>query len=291
LAPLLDDARSNYLQRLGVEPEPPSPDALVRLHRAHVERVAYETVWIQMGEHRSIDPHASVDAIASGRGGYCFQLNGALALLLESLGYEITRHVGGVHGPGGPTDEEMGNHLVLMAHGLPSDDNPDGTWYVDVGLGDALYEPLPLQPQTVRQGPFALSLDHATGDVDDWHLDHDPAGSFTGMRWTTSPVTLDGFIGRHVHLSTSPESGFVRTLTVQRRDATGADVLRGLTLRRIGMDSYEREIASQSELTDALADIFGIRLDDRGDAPGGGTEDLWARVHAAHVEWDEAGRP
>ncbi len=86
------------------------------------------------------------------RRGYCFHLNGALAVVLEFLGYDVTLHVGGVHGPEGPTSDDMTNHLVLLVHGLPGPGNPSGTWYVDAGLGDALHEPLPLIAGTCRRG-------------------------------------------------------------------------------------------------------------------------------------------
>ena len=47
----LDPAlQSAYLTRLGLEAEPPSAGALQRLHMRHVERVPYETLWIQLGE-------------------------------------------------------------------------------------------------------------------------------------------------------------------------------------------------------------------------------------------------
>ena len=32
-----------------------------------------------------------------------------------------------VHGPDGPAEDEMANHLVLTVHGLPTDENPAGT--------------------------------------------------------------------------------------------------------------------------------------------------------------------
>jgi N-hydroxyarylamine O-acetyltransferase len=290
----LDDLHGQYLARLGVEQEPPSPDALVRLHRAHVERVAYETLWIHTGEVRSIDPAASVAAIADqGRGGYCFQLNGALAALLTGMGYSVTRHVGGVHGPAGPTDEEMGNHLVLVVHGLPSDEHPDGTWYVDVGLGDALHEPLPLRPHEAEQGPFHLSLEVPEDATGDWHLTHDPAGSFSGMTWGRTPVGMDAFAARHVHLSTSPESGFVKVLTAQRRDATGVDVLRGLTLTRVGdhettSGSDVTTLASRDDLVGVLADVFLLDVSDLDDESA---DRLWTKVHDAHEAWVAAGSP
>lgn len=225
--------RDAYLRRLGLDAEPPSVDALARLHRAQVERVPYETVWIHQGQRWSIDPAASVQRIAhDGRGGYCYHLNGALAQLLDALGYRVTHHLGGVHGPDGPDVGALGNHLVLVVHDLASDDNPDGRWYVDTGLGDALHGPLPLRVGGYDQTPFRFRLDETDDGVGDWHLTHDPSGSFAGMSFRAEPTGLDAFATRHEWLSTSPESGFVRVLTVQRRTPTGVDILRGRVLTR-----------------------------------------------------------
>ena len=54
-----------YLARLGVDAEPPSADALFRIHRAHLARVPYETLWIHMGERWSVEPGDSVARIAT----------------------------------------------------------------------------------------------------------------------------------------------------------------------------------------------------------------------------------
>ena len=56
MGPLEPDVRDAYLRRLALEAEPPSTDALVRLHRSHTERVPYETMWIQGDERWGIDP-------------------------------------------------------------------------------------------------------------------------------------------------------------------------------------------------------------------------------------------
>jgi N-hydroxyarylamine O-acetyltransferase len=280
--------RDAYLRALGLEAEPPSVDALSRLHRAQVERVPWETLWIHLGASWSVDPGASAARIAAQRrGGYCFHLNGAFSGLLAALGYHVTRHVGGVHGPDGPTEAEMTNHLVLTVSDLPTDDNPAGSWYVDVGLGDALYEPLPLVAGEYEQAPFRLSLEESSG-VGAWHLTHDPSGGFAGMAWRSEPTEMDAFVDRHTFLSTSPESGFVKVLAVQRRDATGADVLRGLTFVRLGDSAPVRDIGTQAELHDLLGDLFGVDLGAIG-APA--LDALWARSHAAHEKWVALGRP
>ena len=210
-------------------PSRPSAEALFRLHRAHVERVPYETLWIFLGERWTVDAGNSAARIATqARGGYCYHLNGGLSELLRSLGYSVTRHVGGVHGPEGANEAEMSNHLVLTVCDLPTDSNPEGVWYVDVGLGDALHEPLPLVTGVHDQGPFHLLLAPTPGGVGDWHLTHDPAGSFAGMSWRSAPVGMDAFAERHVWLSTSPDSGFVKVMTacnsLARPESTSSEV-------------------------------------------------------------------
>lgn len=285
-APLDAGLRAAYLRRLGVEPEPPSAEALRRLHRAQVEHVPYETAWIHTGEPWGIDPADSVRRIATeARGGYCYHLNGAFSALLEDLGYAVVRHLGGVHGPDGPTVEAIDNHLVLTVHGLPADENPSGDWYVDVGLGDALHDPLPLAAGPYDQSPWSLSLEVTDDGVGDWHLTHDPAGAFRGMSWRSAPTDMAAFADRHRFLATSPESHFARVLTVMRRDRDTVTNLTGLVLRHIGPRPDERTIASEAELREVLADELGLVL------PADRLASLWQRASAAHERWVAAGRP
>ncbi|MGH9275609.1 MAG: arylamine N-acetyltransferase family protein [Acidimicrobiales bacterium] len=288
--PIDAELQAAYLRRLGLDAEPPSADALQHLHRRQVERVPYETMWIHAGEAWGIEPADSVQRVArDGRGGYCFHLNGAFSELLRSLGYMVTRHVGGVHGPGGPDAEMLSNHLVLTVAGLPTDENPAGTWYVDAGLGDALYETVPLAPAAFEQGPFHLVLAETDDGVGDWHLTHDPAGSFTGMSWRTAPATIGDFAERHRWLSTSPESGFVRVATAQRRDATGVDIVRGLVVTRVGEGAATTApLTERADWFGALADIFDLRFEH---TPPEALDNLWASALASHERWEAAGRP
>lgn len=281
-----DDDRDAYLKRLQVEAEPPSVAALFRLHRAQVERIPYETVWLHLGEQRTVDAQQSVVHVArQGRGGYCFHLNGAFSELLRALGYDVTRHLGGVHGPDGPVDDAMGNHLVLTVAGLPSDENPDGVWYVDAGLGDALHEPLPLKAGEYQQGPFRYVLTDTPGAVGDWNFGHDARGSFKGMSWWSAPAEMDAFAPHHRRLSTAPDSLFVQYLIVQRRDAAGVDIMLGLGLRRVDeADAPGTALTERKEWVDALADVFGLRLDN---AEPEALDRLWEKTYAAHVAWEE----
>ena len=276
-----------YLSRLGLEAEPPSVDALQRLHRRHVERIPYETLWIHGGESWGIEPVESVQRIAlGGRGGYCYHLNGALAELLCSLGYDVHRHVGGVHGPTGPDEQSVANHLVLTVHGLPTQANPEGVWYVDAGLGDALHEALPLAAGEYRQDPFVLSLGEQEGG---WHLRHDPRGGFVGMGWNLNEAGWTDFTTKHHWLSTSSESGFVQVAMAERRDADGVDVVRGLVLSRLGSNAHTDEpITRRDRWFDVLHDLFGLRFET---TPTDVLDELWRRTLHNHRAWETAGRP
>lgn len=137
-----------YLRRLGF-PRPPEPtvEALFALQRAHLERIPYENLDIQLGRPPGIDPELSARRFAAGRGGYCFHLNGAFALLLETLGFEVTRHLAGVLGASERERRDVsGDHLALTVRVGAEE------YFVDAGLGDGPYEPLPLRAGMHRQG-------------------------------------------------------------------------------------------------------------------------------------------
>jgi N-hydroxyarylamine O-acetyltransferase len=276
-----------YLRRLGLaHPGEPSAAGLRALHAAHVERVSYEALEIQLGRPTTVDPYESAERIvARHRGGYCYHLNGAFSVLLEALGYDVRWHRAGVENPGdaeypGP---ERANHLALTVHGLPDDRNPAGDWFADAGLGDGLHEPLPLADGEYVQGPFRYRLRRSEHEPGAWRFDHDPGGSFVGMDFRAARATVDDFTARHEYLSTDPNSSFVRTCSVLRRDARGVDVLRGCVLQRIdGRPSRPRTIDAKAEWLEVLDEVFGLPLTD---LDAGERERLWQRVRAAHEAW------
>jgi arylamine N-acetyltransferase len=274
---------SAYLRRLGLEAEPPSVEALFRIHRAHVERVPYETTWIPLGERWGIDTDEAFERIAEGgRGGYCFHLNGSLGRLLSMLGYEVSMHVGGVHRIE-PAADDLTNHLVLVVGGLPSADNPGGNWYVDAGLGDALYEPLPLQEGIYEQGPMTFALAHTPGGVGDWQFTHDPRGSFASMSFRASVATLDEFENTHVQLSTSPDSGFVQIVIAENRRHDRICWLRALTYGQRDRDgAVARIVADRDEWFGLLAEEFSLSLDD---VSADAKDELWNAARRAHEAW------
>ena len=284
---LPDELVPAYLARIGIDAEPPSAEALRALHRAHQHALAHESTWIHLGEAWDTEPATAVERfVRTGRGGYCYHLNGGFASLLRTLGYDATMHLGAVHGPEGPATG-LGNHMVVRVAGLPDVSNPGGRWHVDVGLGEGLLEPIPLREGTYRQEPIGYDLRHAPAEEPvahgDWRLrvDH-PFLNVGFVAFDSEPVSLDAFAAHHHEQSHAPTSLFVSMLLAHRRDATGVDSLIGLVLGRVESERTQRVLDDRDDWFDALADVFGVSLLDV-DAPR--REALWRGTLAAHEAW------
>lgn len=253
-----------YLTTLGVEsPESlggPTLDALRRLHRAHVERIAFENIDIQLGRPQGIGPEESIDRILAGRGGYCFNLNNAFASLLTVLGYDVTLHRGQINGSAErakATPEEYGTHMALTVV-------IDGEWWsVDVGLANSHYEPIPLREGVHVQGPFTFRLEPLPEvGPDAWRFFTDPVQTtFHSMDFTLSPAAWEDFIPYHAELSTSPQSGFVQTCELFRRDALGTDFILNDELTRDDASGRSTRVLTSADEWFAIAeDVFRLDL-------------------------------
>jgi N-hydroxyarylamine O-acetyltransferase len=274
----------SYLARLGLpEAEPPSADALAEIHARHLERVPYENLDIQIGRPTSVDGADSAQRIVHDqRGGYCFHLNGALGVLLDALGYTVARHRGTVQSTDGAPSTSL-NHLILHVHDLPTDDHPDGTWWTDIGLGDGFTRPLPLRGGRWDDAPWAYALDSSPTYAGGWRVVQEPAGAFALADADTLPPDPQELAAAHARLSTSEDSGFVRTATAQRRLAGAFVVLRTCVLSRIEASGTSTEVIDRREdWFAALADLFDLRLTDVGAAA---KQALWERVRAQYEAW------
>ncbi|MFG2293558.1 arylamine N-acetyltransferase [Streptomyces sp. NPDC048603] len=267
-----------YLRRLGMpDPGKPSAGALFALQRAHLERVPYENIDIYLGRPPGIDPELSARRFAAGRGGYCFHLNGGFCALLEFLGYDVTRHVGGVY-EDAQERSVNGNHMVLTVR-------VDGeAFFVDAGLGDGPHSPLPLREGAYEQGGFGYCMEPLSGPEAPGWTYITSGGPFPVANFRAAPASMAEFADEHQRLSTDEDSPFIRTLSLLRRDAEGIDLMRGRVLSRIDPSKgpTERVLDTAEEFYDAIATVFGRELDDL--TPEDRTA-LWAKVSAAHEVW------
>lgn len=89
-----------YLARTGQVAEPPSRDALDRLHRAHVRTFTFDNLDVLLDQHPGVAlPAVQEKFVGRGRGGYCFEHGTIFAAALERLGYAVTRRLGRVGPP------------------------------------------------------------------------------------------------------------------------------------------------------------------------------------------------
>jgi arylamine N-acetyltransferase len=285
----LSEAAADYLRRLGIDHDlPPTHDSLVTLHRAHLDAVPYENLGIMLGRPPSVDPAASLTRVGSvGRAGYCFHHNGALGAVLEELGFELGRRHGHVWTSEDDRDSTELNHLVLVADGLPTDDNPGGRWWVDVGLGDAFRDPVPVTVGRHDQDGFRYEITDVRADG--WSFRHDRTGTFAGIEVRTLPTDQPVVEEAHGRLSAPVDGRFAQLLVVQRRDAGGIDTVRGCLHHRIAPEGHiETELASYDAWRQALAG--GTRLSLEG-IDDGELRALYDAQWAKHLAWTAAGRP
>src|SRR6266567_8643850 len=138
-----DKELAAYLDRIGAgRPAKADTAALRSLHRAHLLTVPFENLSIHLREPISLADGELIDKIVTRRrGGFCYELNGAFALLLGALGFDVGLLSARVFG-----DDRLGppfDHLTLLVHTA----DRDGRWLADVGFGsrsgDALCLPNP----------------------------------------------------------------------------------------------------------------------------------------------------
>ncbi len=275
-------AVTSYLARLGYADRPaPTYETLVDLHRRHLATVPYENLAIMLGRPPSVDPVASAARVGEvGRAGYCFHQNGALETALTDLGFRVSRRGGHVWTSDDDRWTGTLNHLVLVVSGLPTEDNPGGEWWPDVGLGDAIGDPLPLVVGEYEQGGF----DYAITEVRDggWSFRADRRGSFAGVEIGAAP-SLAEVAACHASLSTPPDGRFARVLVVQRRMPEHVDVVRGCLQHRITADEQtEAEVTTYAAWREAIADGCGLSLSGVAD---GELRDLFDGQLALHRDW------
>ena len=99
-----DITTAAYLQRIGISAPVAADAATLRvLHRAHQMAVPFENLSIHLSEPILLNEDDLVTKIVRNRrGGFCYELNGTFALLLETLGAQVTRAAARVHGAKGP---------------------------------------------------------------------------------------------------------------------------------------------------------------------------------------------
>jgi N-hydroxyarylamine O-acetyltransferase len=253
-----EQALAAYLRRIGVtRPAAADEAALRELHQAHLLAVPFENLSIHLAEPVSLAPADLIDKIVSRhRGGFCYELNGAFALLLEALGAQVRRvaaRVYGEEGLGPPFD-----HLALLV------DLADGSgpWLADVGFGSHSTYPLWLASRHEQSDPGGVFRLAAAGDTDlDVLKNAEPQ-----YRIELRERALADFVPTCWWQQTSPDSHFTRSTICSRLTEDGRISISGHTLIRTSGGSRSEQSLASGEVLAAYREHFGISLDQ---IPGG----------------------
>jgi len=244
-----------YLARIGFAGSShPNLDTVRRLHLAHLRTVPFENldIWskrtIVCEEQRFL--HKIVDC---GRGGFCYELNGAFAALLRALGFRVSLLSGRFRRADGSSGPEF-DHMALLV-------DLEEPWLVDVGFGDSFLEPLRLkagleQEQhsrrfriTEAEGVMTVERQEAHGE---WKAQY---------QFALVPRQLAEFAGMCHHHQTSPDSHFTRQRICTLATPDGRITLSDLKLiRTTGPVREERTLKDEGEWRAALRQYFGVKL-------------------------------
>ncbi len=260
-----------YLARIGYEGRlEPTLTTLQNLHRAHLFAVPYENLDIHLGQPLTLElPQIFDKLVTQKRGGWCFEMNGLFAWALRELGFTVTL-LGAKVERTGKLPRDTPDHLTLAV-------TLDRIYLADVGFGDGLLEPLPLEVGRYRQGFLEYTLAHLE---EHWVFQNQPYGAAPKISFTLEPYQLKDFAKMSYFLQTSPESGFVRAVVSTRFISEGYTDLRGATLRTVtGAGVEERVLESAADFDAVLRNVFGLELPR--------AAELWPLVSRQHAAWLE----
>jgi N-hydroxyarylamine O-acetyltransferase len=266
-----------YFARIGYSGSPKADLRTFRaIHRAHLAAIPYENLDVRLGRPGGLSPAVAYGKLVTRRrGGWCYEMNGVLAWALEEIGFSVTRLAGAVlreeRG-----DAVIGNHMVLKV----ALDGRD--WLADVGLGDGLLEPIPIEAGDHQVGGYDFRLERL--DEQWWRLHNHPLGGARNFDFTLAPADAATLAGMCHWLRTSPDSIFTQAVLAYRHAPDGWVVVLGRILRilRRITPTTKRDhlIESPQELVAILRTEFGL---DVPEAAG-----LWPSICAKHEELAKA---
>ena len=260
-----------YLDRIDAgRPRSADGAALRALHQAHLLAVPFENLSIHLGEPVSLgDGDLLGKIVTRRRGGFCYELNGAFALLLGALGFDVRLLAARVFGNGrcGPPFD----HLALLVHTADG----DGPWLADVGFGNLSQYPLRFAERGEQDDPggsFRLADVSAGGGADGGAGEADGGAGADDIDVVKDGLPQYRIERRERSLAdfgptcwwqqTSPDSHFTRSTVCSRLTADGRVSLSGRTLiRTTNGIRAEEELPADAAVLAAYRAHFGIILD------------------------------
>lgn len=260
---------SAYLDRIGYHGAfAPDLRTLVAVHRAQALSVPYDGIDVYRGIALDHSIEAIFDKIVRRRrGGWCYETNGLLGWALKKIGFDVVRATSAVY-RSTRGDSTLGNHVVLLVR-------LEQTYLADLGLGDALRDPIALREGTHQQGPLSFRLEKLADGY--WRFHNHALGSPTDFDFRDEPADEALLAGQCAWLQRDPESFFLQNFECIKMQPAASSAILGRVLRHtdaIGVTKHL--IASPEEMTDILRGEFGLT-----DLP---INTLWQKILARHAQ-------
>ncbi|HKS43124.1 MAG TPA: arylamine N-acetyltransferase [Blastocatellia bacterium] len=243
-----------YLERINYSgPVEPTAATLREVHKAHLLAAPFENLDIHLGREIVLDEQKNYSKIVERRrGGFCYELNGAFAMLLRALGYDVKMLSAGVADQNGEFGPPF-DHMTLVVE-------LEQRWLADVGFGDSFREPLLLDEpgeQAQKWGAYRiardgeqLTLEQRAGNL--WKPQY---------RFTLQPYGFTDFAEMCRYHQTSPDSHFTQRRTCSLATVDGRITLADMRLITTkGIERQERELTDEQEYTTVLRERFGMEL-------------------------------
>lgn len=252
----------NYLQRIKYKgPITPTVSTLHNIHLAHLQSIPFENLDIHLGNSIVLKLNVIFEKIVSRhRGGFCYELNGLFAWLLQKLGFKVTllsasdAHENGDFGP------EF-DHLALQVE-CPADSSmPSLSWLADVGWGDTFCVPLRLDKSDVEQleGLRAYRIDQDDSYLMLWQRNYD--GHWEKQyRFTLEPRQFADFEPMCRYHQTSLKSLFTQRQICTRATANGRITLEDKKFIITENGQRQERVVNEVEYQSILKNRFGIKL-------------------------------
>lgn len=259
---------NQYFERIGFEDEARADlETLKAVHRAHALAIPYENLDVYL--ERPVDQDITrifAKIVHEGRGGWCYEMNGLLGWALREMGFEVTRHVGGVF-RADQGDAAFGNHLV---HTVEMDE----TFIVDVGIGDFIKEPVLLKDGPLTDDAKSYRLEHLADGS--WRFHNVPGAMPPNFDFFFEPADEARLENTCQSLQSDEGSMFRQNLLCQQMTPTGFKALIGRTWKDTDKGIDGHIVESEDELVGILVDGLGITPPP--------LDGLWEKVCARHEE-------
>ena len=253
-------------------PRAPTLPVLHAICAAHTAAIPFENLDALLGRAPLLAPAAlQAKLVAQRRGGYCYEQNALLRLVLLEFGFQVTSLAARVVWMAAPGASLRARSHMLLTVTQP--DAPQDAWLVDAGFGGHLLgAPLRFTPGLEQRTPGGTERIVQDGDV--YSLEAQlPTGWTPVYRFTLEPHLPVDYEPLNWYTGTHPGSMFCHNLRLERLTAEcrAGLVNDKLTLRQRDGTVEARRIETADELARVLDQVFDIE-------PPVSAAELFARV-------------